>query len=165
MALTFFNIIGFKVEFHGHKNTQKRVPDFYCYSPPIIKDDRVCIIVDCKNQNNYFINTADERAMAEYIENKKAIISQEGISANNLYFLFIGKSFSKDTNVKVFEIARKTNTFGALLSIKTLIYLVEKKLRMGYKFYLENFSKLFKNKEILNSEINYIYKIEDEFIV
>jgi hypothetical protein len=158
-----FHIIGFQVLFEGHKKPQKRVADFYCYTPPSIKENRICIIVDCKNQDGYFISAADERAMREYIEDKKTIISQEGISSKNIQFLFVARSFAKEAKIKVLEIAQSTQSYGALISYKNLTYLAEKKIRMGYKFYLERFKKLFKNDEILPSNINYIYSMDNEF--
>jgi len=164
LTAKLFNILGFQVEVQGHRQLKERVADLYCYSPQIIKENRICIIIDCKNQDNYFINAADERAMKEYILNKKAIIAQEGILPENLLFLFVALSFAKDSYIKVQEIAKSTNSFGALLSRDNLLFLVEKRLRMGYKFYLEFFQKLFKNQEITIALINYVYKIEDEFI-
>jgi len=162
-SATLFHLLGFHVLFEGHNSPKKRVADFYCYSPPAIKDNRICIVVDCKNQDKYFINAADERAMKEYIEDRKAIIAQEGISSKNIRFLFIARSFSKDTRIKIVEIAQKTQSFGALITYKNLIFLTEKKMRMGYKFYLEQFSNLFKNDEILSAHINYTYGTENEF--
>jgi len=159
-----FNILGFQIFIEGHKSDKKRVADLYCYSPPIIKDERICLIVDCKNQDDYFINAADERAMKEYIIDKKTISPQEGIKSENIIFLFLANFFSRNTFLKVQEISKTTNTFGALLSMQNLLFLVEKKLRMGFRFYLEYFPKLFKNQEITPAQINYIYSNKDEFI-
>ncbi len=158
-----FNILGFHVIVKGHKSEKKRLADIYCYSPPIIKNDRICLIIDCKNQQNYFINAADERAMKEYILNKRSIIAQEGVKPENLIFLFIAHSFAKDSYIKVQEISKSTNSFGALLTKDNLLFLSEKRLRMGYKFYLEQFPKLFRNQEITVAQMNYLYNIEDEF--
>jgi len=159
-----FNMLGFQVKVEGHKKEKKRLADIYCYSPPIIRDNRILLIIDCKHQDNYFINTADERAMKEYIVDKKSIIEQEGVKPENLLFLYIALGFSKDSYLKVQEISISTNSFGALLNRDNLLFLLEKKLRMGYKFYLEYFPKLFKNQEITIEQIDYVYKIEDEFI-
>lgn len=164
-AANLFHILGFQVLIEGHQSPKKRVADFYCYSPPSIKDNRICIIVDCKNQDEYFINAADERAMREYIEDKKAIIAQEGISSKNIFFLFIARSFSNEARVKVLEISKQTQSYGALITYKNLIFLTEKKLRTGYRFYLEQFHKFFKNDEILPSNINYTYSTESEGLI
>ncbi len=160
-----FNMLDFEVKFEGHKQQKKRRPDFYCYTPPRLENVKYCIVVDCKYQEDYFINAADERAMTEYINGKKTIIAQEGIQVDKLYFLFLALSFSPDTKIKLHEISQETKCFGALLSLNNLQFIVEKKLRMGYKFYLELFPKLFKNLEMSQSMINYQYKIEDEYRV
>jgi len=159
------NILGFEVKLKGHTKEKERVADIYCYSPPFVKENRICLIIDCKNIEKYFINASDERAMKEYILDKKMISSQEGIKQENIFFLFINISYSDKSLQKLQEISKETKTFGAVITLQNLIYLVEKKLKMGYKFYLEYFPKLFKNQEITHSQIDFVYKKDEEFTI
>ena len=154
-----FTIFGFNVQLKGHRNEKERVADIYCYSPPNIEYNKFSIIIDCKNKGDYAIIAEDERAMKEYIENEKSNIFDKGIKPKNVFFLFTAHSFSNYSLEKLKEIAKSTNTYGALISNKNLLYLTEIKLRMGYKLYLEHFPKLFDNIEITISRIDEVFDI------
>jgi hypothetical protein len=161
VSAALFSILGFQIDFRGHEYEGERFPDFFANTPLAFGHDRICIVVECKNQNNYFINTADERAMKEYIEDKKSIITQEGIRKEDVYFIFVVKSASTRSFPKLHEISKSTDkTNGAIISYKNLLYLTERRLKLGYMFYLEKFYNLFENREILPTKIDFLYKSE-----
>lgn len=159
ITATLFNILGFQTVFKGHRNSGERVADFLCYSPLYIEQkQRICLVVDAKSRDNYFVNTADERAMKEYISEQKAIIKQkQGILQENTFFIFIAKSFDNGIESKISEISRETESCGAVIRHDTLLLMVERRLRLGYRFHLEVFSKLIKNKEITFVDIRNLY--------
>lgn len=152
-----FTILGFDVHIKGHKNDKQRVADIYSYSPPKIESNKFCIIIDCKNKEDYSIIAEDERAMREYIEDEKLNVVKKGIKSKNVFFIFIANSFNNYSNAKLKEIAKTTNNYGALITTENILYLTEKKLRMGCKMHLEYFPNLITNKEINKKLINNIF--------
>jgi len=166
-----FNILGFRVRRLGalKKDERARVPDGYLYTPPTTsnKPSTFWITYDCKAKFDFPSGddspAEEERKMIEYIRNEERRAHLMGVDPNNKFFLFIAHSFTPYAIKMCNRIYEATRAPGGLLTTKVLHYLVEKKLRTGYKFIIENISRLFANREITISDIDAVFPKEDEF--
>jgi hypothetical protein len=165
-----FNIIGFRVNRLGElkEDEMARVPDGYLYTPPTTqRNASFWITYDCKAKYN-FPESSDrpadeERKMIEYIQSEEGRAHLEGVEPANKYFLYVAHSFTPHAVEMCNRIWSNTRAIGGLITTKTLIYLVEKKLKCGYKFIIEYIVRLFANKEISPSDIDRVFPVEDEY--
>lgn len=160
-----FNLLGFQIDFLGHKNQMKRVPDMYLYAPKSFKNNMFWLTIDCKFIDDYYPTADDIRAVNEYLMKKIETIDYEyGIPPEKGFFLFVGKSISKNIDKGINEIFDFTNLKGGAISYSNLLYLVERKLKMGYKFYLPRIMKLLNNKIVTVKEIDRVFQSKDEYM-
>jgi len=165
-----FNILGFRVKRLGalKRDEEARVPDGYLYTPPTTsKQSSFWVAYDCKARFNFPEKgdrpADEERKMIEYIQNEERRTHVMGVEPNNKYFLYVAHSFKPYAAEMSNRIHNATRAVGGLMTTRILRYLVEKRLRTGYKFIVENISRLFANREISFSDIDAVFPREDEF--
>jgi len=165
-----FSILGFRVNRLGDlkRDEQARVPDGYIYSPPTTpRNTSFWVAYDCKAKHDFPSpedKPADEeRKMIEYLQNEEMRAHLMGVEPSNKYFLYVAHSFKPHATQMCNKIQSSTKAIGGLITTWNLRYLLEKRLRTGYKFVIENIPRLFANKEISASDIDRVFPREDEF--
>lgn len=115
--------LGFSVNQKGHK-VKGEYPD------GTASIHNYVIVYDCKNvSQDYYSTAGDIRAIKKYSEDEKKILSAEKI-----YPAFIARSFAVTSEKQVYQI-----------SVDFLLYLLYKKLSMGFKFSLSPIKKILDN--------------------
>jgi hypothetical protein len=143
-----FTALGFEVEQLGHKQ-EGEYPDGIAYSK------NFAIIFDCKNRNDYFLNSEDKRAIIRYVQHEKRRI-EERRNIEKVYFAIIAQSYSKVENMS--DIEKETSSKGLLLTSEAMQYILFEKLSLGPKFLLADFEELITNKVTDIESIKKVYK-------
>jgi len=115
--------LGFDVTQKGHK-LGGEYPDGVAAF-----EDEYAIVYDCKNRVNFIPTAEDKRAIRKYLEDEKKVRKEK-----NLFCAFIAKSFG--------EVQKDIFYF----SVDAILYLLYKKLIMGFKFSLSPFKKILDDK-------------------
>jgi len=154
-----FTTLDFDTEQLGYKESYKRVPDGYLYTPPA-EETKYWITYDCKH-SNFYLNAEETRKMKEYINKGKETVNvKKGINPSKGFFLFVAKGFDikGDFNKNFNEIESDTRTKGVLLNSEVLLYILYKKLKMGYKFRFAEFRGLIQSKEIKIKDVEEVFR-------
>lgn len=117
--------LGFDVIQKGHKTPGEYPDGIFSFDD----DDDYTIVYDCKNIDDFYPTTEDERAIKKYWNDEK--IARKG---ENVYCAFIAKSFRERSRGDIFY-----------LSIESLLYLLYTKLLVGSRFSLSPLKKIFHN--------------------
>jgi len=123
--------IGFNVTQWGH-SCSGAYPDGEIYI-----DDDIIVVYDCKNTKKFYLSADEMRKMEEYIEN-----AQIQYKIKDVYGLYIAYGFNSKPN----------NNF-LYFEVDYLVYILYKKIILGYKFNLSPFRKIFVNRYTLNRDL------------
>ena len=121
--------LGFEVTQKGHKLRGE-------YPDGIAIFDNYGIVYDCKNTAEFTPTKDDIRALEKYLNDEKKVYEDY-----SLYPAFIAKSFKEHLKPIIFY-----------FSVEDLLYLLYKKLKMGFKFNLSPFKKILSNNMSLNTK-------------
>jgi len=132
-----FRAIGFSVEQMGHRVHGNNPDGILVTSLPY----DFAIIYDCKNSREYYPNQDDKRALEDYLTRHKVEVKAKCGYITNVYSCFVAKSFDSKLS--------SASEVGAdvLLDLRSLLYILYKRLRMGSKFTLVPFGESGKHKK------------------
>lgn len=164
-----FYSLGFRVRKLGYLSEKERSPDGYLYTPSgYALEDSFWITYDCKTRFLYPSDedraAEDERKMIEYIRKEEKVVETlRGVKRDNKFFLFVAHSFSPYARTICKKIEAQSRATGALITTDALLRLVEKRIRMGHRFALTNFTELISNTVIETKDIEKVYGKSGEF--
>jgi len=136
-----FRAIDFSVEQMGHK-LHGNNPDGILLPPPPYD---FAIIYDCKNSWEYYPNEDDKRALEDYLTKQKVEVKARYRHITDVYSCFVAKSFDPAIS--------SASEVGSdiLLDLRSLLYILYKRVRIGSKFTLGPFGESGKYKKRIDT--------------
>jgi hypothetical protein len=142
-----FQLLGFEVTDYGQGTG--RNPD------GIAKEHkhRFAIIIDSKSRSNGYKIGTDDRTFIEYIKTYKEPLFKAGFQ--NIYLLIVSSRFESNPDKAINNIMIETNVSTSLISAKSLLKIVAKRIENPRLFDLKKFQKLLIEKgEITEMKID-----------
>lgn len=146
-----FQLLGFDVNEYGQGTG--RNPD------GIAKEHkyRYAIIIDSKARRSGYKIGTDDRTFIEYIKTYKEPLAKAGFQA--IYLLIVSSEFESDPDKAIKNIKIETNVSTSLITAKSLLKILAKKIEYPSRFDLKKFQELLiETGEIMETKIDKFLK-------
>ncbi|MFO7637973.1 MAG: hypothetical protein R6X14_01510, partial [bacterium] len=136
--------LGFDVTPLSHTETNEANPDGFACTPP---GERFgyWFVYDCKSLPFHLAPEAMFRVRGYVGRVAKELPAQKAVPAASARFLFVAPGYEDepDSERNLLELERRTGARGCLLTFEALLAVLAMRFRLGYRFTLADFDRLF----------------------
>lgn len=143
--------LGFDVTPLSHTETHEANPDGFACTPP---GERFgyWFVYDCKSLPFHLAPEAIFRVRSYVARYGRELPAQKAVPAAAARFLFLAPGYEDepDTERNLQELERRTSARGCLLTFEALLSVLALRFRLGYRFTLADFDRLFTLNNIVD---------------